>query len=212
VRSLALKLGGRDPETEDLKALSDEEVMVRCAQGSEPAFQVLVTRYRPRIINLITRFVGDFDRAEDIAQEVFIRVYRNRERYRKSGKFSTWIFTIAANLAKNEIRRKVRHRRVISMDEEKEPGTNLAATLADRDPGPGHALERKELEALILGAIESLPDRYRLALVLRDLEGLAYEEVSLVLGIPGGTVRSRINRARLMVKDKLESLVRTDYL
>jgi RNA polymerase sigma-70 factor (ECF subfamily) len=212
VRNLALKLGGRDPETEDLKALSDEEIMVRCAQDSEAAFRILVARYRPRIINLITRFVGDLDRAEDISQEVFIRVYRNRERYRKSGKFSTWIFTIAANLAKNEIRRKVRHRRVVSMDEEREPGTSIAATLADRDPGPGQALERKELEAMILDAVASLPERYRLALILRDLEGLAYEEVSRVLGIPGGTVRSRINRARLMVKDKLESLVRTDYL
>jgi RNA polymerase sigma-70 factor (ECF subfamily) len=207
-----LKLGGREPETDDLKALSDEEIMVRCATGSEEAFQILVSRYRPRIINLITRFVGDVDRAEDIAQEVFVRVYRNRERYRKSGKFSTWIFTIAANLAKNEIRRKVRHRRVVSMDEEKEPGTSLASTLADRGPGPGQTLERKELENLILNAIEALPERYRLALVLRDLEGLAYEEVSRVLGIPGGTVRSRINRARLMVKDKLESFVRVDYL
>jgi RNA polymerase sigma-70 factor (ECF subfamily) len=207
-----LKLGGREPETDNLKALSDEEIMVRCATGSEEAFQILVSRYRPRIINLITRFVGDVDRAEDIAQEVFIRVYRNRERYRKSGKFSTWIFTIAANLAKNEIRRKVRHRRVVSMDEEKEPGTSLASTLADRGPGPGQTLERKELENLILNAIEALPERYRLALVLRDLEGLAYEEVSRVLGIPGGTVRSRINRARLMVKDKLESFVRVDYL
>lgn len=207
-----MKVGDRAPETDDLKALSDEEIMVRCAQGSEEAFQILVSRYRARIINLITRFVGDPDRAEDISQEVFIRVYRNRERYRKSGKFSTWIFTIAANLAKNEIRRKVRHRRVVSMDDEKEPGTSLAATLADRGVGPGQALERKELEVLILDAIESLPERYRMALVLRDLEGLAYEEVSRVLGIPGGTVRSRINRARLMVKDKLESLVRVDYL
>lgn len=207
-----MKVGDRVPETDDLKALSDEEIMVRCAQGSEEAFQILVSRYRARIINLITRFVGDPDRAEDISQEVFIRVYRNRERYRKSGKFSTWIFTIAANLAKNEIRRKVRHRRVVSMDDEKEPGTSLAATLADQGVGPGGTLERKELEVLILGAIESLPERYRMALVLRDLEGLAYEEVSRVLGIPGGTVRSRINRARLMVKDKLESLVRVDYL
>lgn len=207
-----MKLGGREPETEDLKSLSDEEIMVRCALGSEAAFQILVSRYRSRIINLITRFVGDQDRAEDIAQEVFIRVYRNRERYRKSGKFSTWIFTIAANLAKNEIRRKVRHRRVVSMDEEREPGMSLAATLADDAPSPGQVLERRELEVLILNAIESLPERYRLALVLRDIEGLAYEEVSRVLGIPGGTVRSRINRARLMVKDRLDSLVRVDYL
>ncbi|MGD8394372.1 MAG: sigma-70 family RNA polymerase sigma factor [Candidatus Eiseniibacteriota bacterium] len=206
-----MKLGGRDPETEDLRSLSDEEVMVRCARGSEPAFEILVERYQSRVINLITRFIGDYDRAEDIAQEVFIRVYRNRQRYRKSGKFSTWIFTIAANLAKNEIRRKVRHRRVVSIDEEREFGT-IGDTLPDPGPGPRQTLERRELEVMILQAIEELPDRYRMALVLRDIEGLSYDEVSKVLGIPGGTVRSRINRARLMVKEKLESLVRVDFL
>lgn len=205
-----MKLGGSDPDT-DLRNLSDEEVMVRCAQGSEPAFEVLVDRYQSRVINLITRFIGDSDRARDIAQEVFIRVYRNRERYRKSGKFSTWIFTIAANLAKNEIRRKVRHRRVVSLDEEREFGT-LGDTLPDQGPGPRQTLERRELETMILKAIEELPERYRMALVLRDIEGLSYDEVSNVLGIPGGTVRSRINRARLMVKERLESLVRVDFL
>lgn len=206
-----MKLGGSEPDTDELQDLSDEEVMVRCARGSEPAFEILVQRYQSRIINLITRFIGDMDRARDIAQEVFIRVYRNRERYRKSGKFSTWIFTIAANLAKNEIRRKVRHRRVVSLDEEREFGT-LGDTLADRGPGPRQTLERRELESMILRAVEELPERYRMALVLRDIEGLSYEEVSNVLGIPGGTVRSRINRARLMVKEKLESLVRVDFL
>jgi RNA polymerase sigma-70 factor (ECF subfamily) len=205
-----LKLGGSDPDT-DLRDLSDEEVMVRCAQGSEAAFEVLVERYQSRVINLITRFIGDHDRARDIAQEVFIRVYRNRERYRKSGKFSTWIFTIAANLAKNEIRRKVRHRRVVSLDEEREFGT-LGDTLPDQGPGPRQTLERRELERMILKAIEELPERYRMAVVLRAIEGLSYDEVSNVLGIPGGTVRSRINRARLMVKEKLESLVRVDFL
>lgn len=210
MRALALKLGGHESDV-DLHDLSDEEVMVRCAQGSERAFEILVERYQSRIINLITRFIGDPDRAQDIAQEVFIRVYRNRERYRKSGKFSTWIFTIAANLAKNEIRRKVRHRRVVSLDEEREFGS-LGDTLPDERPGPKQTLERRELEVMILKAIEDLPERYRMALVLRDIEGLSYDEVSKVLGIPGGTVRSRINRARLMVKEKLESHVRVDYL
>ncbi len=208
---IALTLKGSESGAEDLKALSDEEVMVRCAQGSEPAFEIIVRRYQSRVINLVTRFIGDYDRAHDIAQEVFIRVYRNRERYRKSGKFSTWIFTIAANLAKNEIRRKVRHRNVLSLDEEREFGS-LSQTVPDSGPTPRTNLERSELERMILAAIEELPERYRMALVLRDIEDLSYDEVSKVLGIPGGTVRSRINRARLMVKEKLEHRVRVDYL
>src|SRR5438034_8038388 len=92
----------------ELAELTDEDVMERCALGSETAFRALVQRYRSRIMNLVCRFINDRDRAEEISQEVFLRVYRNRERYRKSGKFSTWIFTIAVNLTKNEIRSRVR--------------------------------------------------------------------------------------------------------
>ena len=99
-----LRLKKLDP----LADLSDEDVMERCAQGSEAGFRTLVQRYRSRIMNLVCRFINDRDRAEEIAQEVFLRVFRNRERYRKSGKFSTWIFTIAVNLTKNEIRSRVR--------------------------------------------------------------------------------------------------------
>jgi RNA polymerase sigma-70 factor, ECF subfamily len=189
--------------------VSDEDLMDYCVQGSEAAFADLVRRYKSRIVNLIYRFIRDHQRAEDLAQEVFVRVFLHRERYRKSGKFSTWIFTIAVNLAKNEIRRKVRLKNVLSLEGLQEVAGSSGFFLKDRKPDPDRDLERDQLNDIVTKAIEKLPQRYRMALVLRDIEGLSYEEIGDILQIPGGTVRSRINRARLMLKEKLKPFLRT---
>jgi RNA polymerase sigma-70 factor (ECF subfamily) len=195
----------------ELRRECDEELMERCAAGSHEAFQCLVERYRGRLINVVGRFINDRDRAEDIVQEVFLRVYRNRQRYERKGKFSTWIFTIAVNLAKNEIRRKVRRRGEISLEGLEEAAGPTAAT-ADRSPGAEENLGREQLREMVAEAIERLPVRYREAVVLRDIEGLAYEEIASVLRIPGGTVRSRINRGRLMIKDFLTPFLSRESL
>lgn len=189
--------------------VSDEDLMDYCVQGSEAAFADLVRRYKSRIVNLIYRFIRDHQRAEDLAQEVFVRVFLHRERYRKSGKFSTWIFTIAVNLAKNEIRRKVRLKNVLSLEGLQEVAGSSGFFLKDKKPDPDRDLERDQLNDIVTKAIEKLPQRYRMALVLRDIEGLSYEEIGDILQIPGGTVRSRINRARLMLKEKLKPFLRT---
>jgi RNA polymerase sigma-70 factor (ECF subfamily) len=188
----------------DLDDLSDEDIMERCAMGSEAAFRVLVQRYRTRIMNLVSRFINDRDRAEEISQEVFLRVFRNRERYRKSGKFSTWIFTIAVNLTKNEIRSRVRHRGTFSLDAMEEESSGQGVTFPDAKPLPDEDLNAHEIGQKVAEALRKIPARYREAVVLRDVEGLSYEEVGQILRIPGGTVRSRINRARLMLKERLK--------
>jgi RNA polymerase sigma-70 factor (ECF subfamily) len=188
----------------DLAELSDEDVMERCAMGSEAAFRALVHRYRTRIMNLVCRFINDRDRAEEISQEVFLRVFRNRERYRKSGKFSTWIFTIAVNLTKNEIRSRVRHRGTFSLDAMDEDSGGQGVTFPDLKPLPDDDLNAHEIGRKVAEALRKIPARYREAVVLRDVEGLSYEEVGQILRIPGGTVRSRINRARLMLKERLK--------
>ena len=195
-----LRLKKLDP----LAELSDEEVMERCAQGSEAAFRSLVSRYRSRIMNLVCRFINDRDRAEEIAQEVFLRVFRNRERYRKSGKFSTWIFTIAVNLTKNEIRSRVRHKGTFSLDALEEETGGQGLPFPDSNPLPDEDLNAGEIRTKVAEALRKLPPRYREAVVLRDVEGLSYEEVGQILRIPGGTVRSRINRARMMLKERLK--------
>ncbi len=188
----------------DLAELSDEDVMERCGMGSEAGFRVLVQRYRSRIMNLVCRFINDRDRAEEISQEVFLRVFRNRERYRKSGKFSTWIFTIAVNLTKNEIRSRVRHRGTFSLDALEEESGGQGATFPDSKALPDEDLNAYEIGEKVAEALRKIPARYREAVVLRDVEGLSYEEVGQILRIPGGTVRSRINRARLMLKERLK--------
>src|SRR5881296_1314295 len=184
--------------------------MARVAEEDERAFSELVRRYQGRVVNLVSRVLNDRECSDDLAQEVFVRVYVHRRNYRRGSKLSTWLFTIAANLAKNEIRRRVRRRNWFSLDALTEVLSDSLPQLADPTEGREQRLEREQLQGAIGRAIATVPEKYRLALVLRDIEGLAYEEIAQVLGVPGGTVRSRINRARSMLKRKLEPLYRKE--
>ena len=199
--------GAGESPTPTVLSLSDEDLMARVAEGDDRAFSELVRRYQGRVMNLVSRVLNDRSCADDLAQEVFVRVYVHRRNYRRGSKLSTWVFTIAANLAKNEIRRRVRRRNWFSLDALQEVLKDSASVLADPTEGSERTLEREQLQQAIARAIATIPERYRLSLVLRDIEGLAYEEIAVVLGIPGGTVRSRINRARSMLKRKLHPLM-----
>jgi len=205
---------GTEPRIEDQKvvSLSDEDLMAEAAEGSERAFSELVSRYRSRVLNLVSRLLNDRESSDDISQEVFVRVYLHRKNYRRGAKFSTWLFTIAANLAKNEIRRRKRRRNWSSLDELQEQLHDSSLQLMDPKGNREAEVDSAQIQGIVGEAITTLPERYRLALVLRDVEGLAYEEIAQVLGIPGGTVRSRINRARLMLKKKLEPMLRREEL
>lgn len=184
--------------------------MARVAEDDERAFTELVRRYQGRITNLVSRVLNDRECADDLAQEVFVRVFIHRRNYRRGSKVSTWVFTIAANLAKNEIRRRVRRRNWFSLDALQETLKDSTVVLADPTEGRDRQLEREQLQEAVGRAIGTIPEKYRLSVVLRDIEGLAYEEIALVLGIPGGTVRSRINRARAMLKRKLQPILKKE--
>jgi len=199
----------RDPAAPIL-SLSDEDLMGRVAEDDERAFPELVRRYQGRVTNLVSRVLNDRECADDLAQEVFVRVFVHRRNYRRGSKFSTWLFTIAANLAKNEIRRRVRRRNWFSLDALQEVLKDSAPQLADPTEGRESKMEREQLRDAVGRAITAVPEKYRLSLVLRDIEGLSYEEIAQALGIPGGTVRSRINRARSMLKRKLQPLLRKE--
>lgn len=201
-------LAPEQPPLPQIVSLSDEDLMARVAEDDERAFPELVRRFQSRVTNLISRVLNDRNGADDLAQEVFVRVFIHRRNYRRGSKFSTWLFTIAANLAKNEIRRRVRRRNWFSLDALTEVLQDSAPQLADPTENHEIGLEREQLREEVGKAIATVPEKYRLALVLRDIEGLPYEEISEVLGIPGGTVRSRINRARGMLKRKLQPLLR----
>ncbi|MCC6349713.1 MAG: sigma-70 family RNA polymerase sigma factor [Candidatus Eisenbacteria bacterium] len=198
----------RNPPLAQIVSLSDEDLMARVAEDDDRAFTELVGRFQGRVTNLVSRILNDRNCADDLAQEVFVRVFVHRRNYRRGSKFSTWIFTIAANLAKNEIRRRVRRRNWFSLDALTEMLHDSVPQLADPTESRETGLEREQLQGEIGKAIVTVPEKYRLALVLRDIEGLAYEEIAEVLGVPGGTVRSRINRARSMLKRKLQPLLR----
>jgi RNA polymerase sigma-70 factor (ECF subfamily) len=200
----------REPGLPSVVSLSDEDLMARVAEDDERAFPELVRRFQGRVTNLVSRILNDRECADDLAQEVFVRVFVHRRNYRRGSKFSTWLFTIAANLAKNEIRRRVRKRNWFSLDALQEMVNDSAIQLADPTEGRESRMEREQLRDTVGRAIAAVPEKYRLSLVLRDIEGLPYEEIAVVLGIPGGTVRSRINRARSMLKRKLQPLMRRD--
>ena len=202
----------RRDEPAPILSLSDEDLMARAATDDTKAFTELVRRYQTRVIHLVSRLLNDRQVSEDLAQEVFVRVHLHRRNYRTGSKFSTWLFTIAANLAKNEIRRRKRRKNWTSLDEMQEQLQDASMQFADPKANKESDLEREQLSGVVGQAIATLPERYRVALVLRDIDGLAYEEISQILKIPGGTVRSRINRARLMLKRKLEPTLRREAL
>lgn len=194
----------------------DDELMKQCQQGDMEAFDLIVRRNQTTLVNFIARFLGDPDTAEDLAQETFVRMFKAIKRY-KSGaaKFSTWMYHIASNLCKNELRNRGRRGRFFVDSVITEPALGsepteedlIATAPAHVSLQPANQLERKECEHVVQRAISELPDRYRLPLILRDLQALSYEEISNTLTLPIGTTKSRINRARFMLKDKLRSFV-----
>lgn len=191
----------------------DDELMERYRAGDEDAFTLLVRRHQQPLINFIARYINDRDGAEDLAQETFVRIFKASPRYKPGqAHFKTWMYHIAANLCKNELRNRGRRNRyrvdnVVESNGESERIDLIESAPADAAFQPEVALERKELHDAIQSAIAELPEQYRVPLVLRDLQGLSYDEISEALELRSGTTKSRINRARLMLKDKLKSYV-----
>ena len=195
----------------------DDELMQRCQEGDTEAFDLIVRRNRAPLVNFIGRFLGDQNSAEDLAQETFIRMFKAANRYRTgTAKFSTWMYHIASNLCKNELRNRGRRGNFfidnVSSEEylsqDNSFGEDLIATApAHASLQPENQLLQKERQQAVQNAISKLPERYRLPLILRDLQDRCYEEISKILNLPLGTTKSRINRARLMLRDKLKDFV-----
>ena len=182
--------------------VSDSEILSDVAGGDIEAYGKLVHRYRGRLYNFVFRFVGEPETAEDIVQETFLRAFRKREDYKAIANFSTWLFTIAGNLAKSELRRRKRWR-LFSIDRDEESETGL--DLPDESFRPDKMTESSITDVQIQRAIGSLSDNYRQVVLLRDVEGLSYQEISEVVNCPVGTVKSRISRARLKLQQKLRN-------
>ncbi len=182
---------------EHLRGLDDSGVVSAFLDGESRAFDELVTRYQNRLLNFVYRTTGDRERAEDLVQEVFVRVYRHIHRFDRSRKFSTWIYTIASNLAKNELRNRSRNPLVLfqtirrNWEDDDRP-------LQFEDPGtrPDDLYRKRHLREVVEDAVEKLPPHHRNVFVLRELEGKSYEEIAEITSCNLGTVKSRLNRAR----------------
>lgn len=191
-----------------LADLTDEELVGAHLEGRPGSFQELYHRYRDRLLNFIGRRTGDPDRAQDLLQEAFIRVTRHLHRFDTSKKFSTWIYTIASNLAKNELRNRARSPLVLfqkletSRDEEQRP-----LEFEDSRFRPDDLFRKRYLQKIVEETVEELPEHHRLVFRLRELEGKSYEEIAEITGVNLGTVKSRLHRARSSFAQRIEPLL-----
>lgn len=188
----------------------DAALMLRVKEGDRAAFETLVDKYKQPVMNLVCRTVRDYDEAEDIAQHVFLQVYKSAHRYRITAKFTTWLFTIARNLALNEIRRRSRHP-AESMDAPR-PGEDEAPLreLAVRDQfSPPEAMLHEELKAKLEEAIRDLPENQRTAILLCQEGDVSYEQIAQILDCSLSATKSLIHRGRETLKAKLKPYLRT---
>jgi RNA polymerase sigma-70 factor (ECF subfamily) len=186
------------------RSLSDHQLIEKVRSGDEAAFGEIISRYKNPITNFLYRFLNDYEEAVDLAQETFVRVYFALGRYHTNYAFSTYIYRIASNLAISELRKR-RRRSVLSLtglfQSDAEDTTEFQPP--DLRPLPDHDLVENERSRVIAKAIATLPPKYRIPIILRDVEGRSYEEVAELMQLGLGTTKSRISRGRGLLREKL---------
>jgi len=186
---------------------TDRELVKRVQKGDKGAFDLLVLKYEHKIVNLVMRYVRDPELALDISQEAFIKAYKAVPRFRGDSAFYTWLYRIAVNTAKNYLAAQRRRPMDIELDLQDPEQYGLHAKLKETDTPESLALSH-ELQETLERAIEALPEDLRTAIILRELEGMSYEEIAQTMDCPVGTVRSRIFRARDAIGKKIGTLAR----
>ncbi|MBU8923439.1 MAG: sigma-70 family RNA polymerase sigma factor [Bacteroidales bacterium] len=198
---------GRD----SLVELTDEDLILKVQEGQNQAFDILVGRYKNRLYAYLFRLLGNESEAEEFAQEAFVRAYMHADKYKPIAKFSTWLYTIATNLVRNRIRNIKRRPRMVSMwSDDQGGGDGRWVDLKDDAPSPEDSMDQRKLKELIQEAVEKIPVKYRPSFVLREINGLTYEEIAAATGLKLGTVRSRINRGRAHFKKAVTPLLGDD--
>ncbi len=187
-----------------LRELSDEELILEFQKNNtEDAFNILVQRYKNPLTNFVFRFLGDYAACADVVQETMIKVFRYKDTYSSVAKFSTWVYTIAGNLARTEYRRQ-RRRNIFSINDYGEDHSTY--DLPDESYRPDVITDSGIKDEIIQKALLKVKETYREAVILRDIQGMSYEEISEILGVNEGTVKSRINRGRAQLQELLKSI------
>ena len=186
----AARAAGIEPLDEGKLAPSDAELIERCLGKDNAAWELVVTRYRRKVFHIAYKFTGKHDEAEDLQQEIFLKVFRALDKFHRDADFSTWLSSVARNYCIDHYRASKREKEVVVEDA-------LAYDLAPASSGnPYRALEDQDRRSLVRRGLGQLPGKLREAVILRDLQGLSYQEMALRLALPEGTVKSRINRGR----------------
>jgi RNA polymerase sigma-70 factor, ECF subfamily len=184
---------------------SEKNLLERAKAGDISAFEQLIEGYQRKIFNIALRMLGNYEDAGDLSQEVLIRIFKSIKSFKEESSFSTWIYRITTNVCLDEIRKR-KNKRTISLDEEiRLDEGEMKRQIESDEPTPEDMAEKEDLKKLVNDAIAMLSDEHRIAIVLRDMQGLSYEEIAEALNVPEGTVKSRINRARQALKNILSS-------
>lgn len=186
--------------------LTDQQLVERVQKGDKKAFDLLVMKYQQRIVNLVSRFVRNPADALDVTQDAFIKAYRALPKFRGDSAFYTWMYRIAVNTAKNYL--AVQARRPLDIEQDVSEIEQIEGNHALKEYAtPEHMILRDEIQSTVIRAIEELPDDLRIAITLREVEGLSYEDIASAMDCPIGTVRSRIFRAREAIDKQLKPLI-----
>ena len=190
----------------DLENLPDEELMRLVQNNKLEAFEVLARRYEKKFVNFLYRFVGNRSIAEDICQQALLKIYKNRKKYRNTGKCSTWMYTITANLARDWLR-KNRRFSFVSLDMPVSENTEIIDFYESPEPISSKRLEDKETANVVQKAVDSLPKHQKLAILLSHYDDMNYHDIAKVMGCSKGTVKSRIFRAKSRLKELLTGYI-----
>ncbi len=185
--------------------LSDEQIIERFKSGDYTVFEELVQKYETKVYTVAYRFMGNHADACDLAQEAFIKIYQALHRFRGDSSLMTWIYHITANVCRDELRRRQR-KQTISLDEGYNDNEQMSPILhiASDAPGPEELMESHELRDQVQQCLNMLSDEHRLILVMREIQGMSYDEIAQSLDCSLGTVKSRLNRARTAFKEKMK--------
>ncbi len=186
--------------------MQENEWIEQCRNGDTEAFSHLALLYERKMLSFAFRILRDSHEAEDAVQEALLKAYRKIDTFSKEASFSTWVFTILNHVCLDILRKKKRHGedKHMSLHQESKDEENYEVQIEDTSPGPEEAYRQKKAMEAVSDAIETLSEEHRVMIVLRDVQGMDYEEIAKITGLPPGTVKSRINRARLALRKILE--------